>query len=507
MICKHLFLKLKAVIQKRKGGFKCHSACNRNDASPVQGIESGKIVNKVFRIPTKYYNLSLAVPGTDTCNTDHLKQFPSSNWFFHSGRYFKNECFKTQSSKPYTIAGVIQIIVTFFQIDSLATVKLEEGPSSKKSYDFVSGIFNLKLVLANADDHCPFHSITAVQKLLIQKLMLLLSVIVVIIVCLLVIWSLKSLYHALLCICNKDSNFHNELTSLPTRYKVAFASFRVIMLGYKNIAFVSITLMSCPYVNNIPVLYIDGSIRCYQEHWQIFNYIFFAVWVIPFPLVLPFLYDSIKKGAIHLWDFLLCLTIPLATPIVLFWKKKQRLFFLDQCDDKDNNNTSTNIKNQRFKIDRALRMHLFEIFEEPYSNGRTGALFWWVTFCLYERLIIVVISTLITDPTKRLCTITMVTSLFLWLHVHLKPYKKEMSLLSVLDVTSYICLSFHCTMNTFRAVVYTFDIPSVTNPVAEVLDIFGGFGYVITPLTVFFIYFCLKGISSLHEVISSKKKE
>ena len=62
-----------------------------------------------------------------------------------------------------------------------------------------------------------------------------------------------------------------------------------------------------------------------------------------------------------------------------------------------------------------------------------------------------------------------------------------MTLLSLLDISSYVFLTFYVVDNMFRSFAYTFDLP-LQNPIDRGLTILGVFETLLTPLTVICLF-------------------
>ena len=132
-----------------------------------------------------------------------------------------------------------------------------------------------------------------------------------------------------------------------------------------------------------------------------------------------------------------------------------------------------------------INTSLENIFEEPYRKKYI----WWEAWIPYERMIVACITTFLIDPVTRLCSLTPVLLLFLWLHNWAKPYKPSMNIIFHLDVLSHICLCFSLISNMIRAIVYIYSLPLSQYPIDKALAVSLYLEYIFTPLWPLIVYF------------------
>ncbi len=61
-----------------------------------------------------------------------------------------------------------------------------------------------------------------------------------------------------------------------------------LLLFYQQIASTTFSLLYCVEANDVNVLFLDGTVACYQT-WQVLVFMFAFMWVVPLVAVLTFL--------------------------------------------------------------------------------------------------------------------------------------------------------------------------------------------------------------------------
>ena len=389
---------------------------------------------------------------------------------------FQNDIIDLHSDKrKFTIAAVIQIIVSFYQMRTLILIDSGSQTNVSDTSNVLSKICNFELFIRLADSICPFHHVDAVTKLLLKNIVFTLTMICMTLLAIFVSYGARRFFKSWKIQFQNKSPFSisallKELTTLPLYQKFMVCFLKVLIFAYKNLSLFAVVATNCVNINNKEYLFVSANIKCYQN-WQYANFIFLIFWVLPFPLSLTCLYYLLKKKVISSWIFTICLLFPVFTPFLLFAsREKTKITFTGSNHDEE------------------FQKVLHEFFEEPYRRTTsTRALYWWQTWRLYERLLVVAISVYVIDPITRMSVVTPVILLLLWMHIYMKPYKSEMTLLSLLDVTSYICLCVQVVNSTFQSVLYTFDIP-IQKPIDVTLVAFEYFVVIFSPLVLLVMY-------------------
>ena len=275
---------------------------------------------------------------------------------------------------------------------------------------------------------------------------------------------------------SEPTNLLQELLQISFTDKLILTFIKILMFGYKNISLFTIVSLNCVTIYGKPVLYISGNIQCY-EPWQWSLLALFVLWVIPFPIALVLSYRLYQKGTISRFGYIIILLFPALAFGLTFYYRGTRSRTLGACQE-------------------GLLSALSDIFEEPYRVTKKATddceieeqtLYWWTAWGLYERLLIAVLVTFFIEPLFRMCIIAPVMAFLSILHYQIKPYKETMTLLSLLDISSYVFLTFYVVDNMFRSFAYTFDLP-LQNPIDRGLTILGVFETLLTPLTVICLF-------------------
>jgi len=375
-----------------------------------------------------------------------------------------------QQPRRFIFSAVLQIMLSFFQIVSL--ISLNSGSAENQTLRRVINLFNLQIAVKEAEELCPSPRFTVIWKYFTKNVLFVVTMVLFLFfsaIC----SKLFKLFFTKRC-CSRSSIrspclLELKKSSFIDRLVVGFV--KILMFGYKNISLFTIVSLHCVEMNNTSVLFISGEVQCYQK-WQWAVTAFFVVWVIPFPVALVMSYKLFTRGSIDALWFVICLIFP---PLIIFFvirdRRQEKHFFGNL---------------------QGLQALLYDMFEEPYrvtsqEESCTTTMYWWTAWRLYERLIIAMIVTFITQPLLRMGVVAPVIVCLLLLHYHARPYKENMTLLSWLDISSFACLTFYVVDNMFRSFSYTFDIP-IENPIDIVTRLLEVCEIILTPFTILSIF-------------------
>ena len=374
---------------------------------------------------------------------------------------------QTQTKFPKEIChgAIFNVLVSFYQLRSLLQIGTDEKGNAFYT-STLSDFFNLNIMLQTTDKYCPTRDTDAVYRDFLKNFLFPIFMITTILVAL----NIKNIYRFL-----REDIFHRihqsksesqrESLSLKKRFYVGF--YVVAALSYQKISTFAFRLIHCVKINSANVLYIAGNTKCYNT-WQVLDMFFLTFWVIPFPASVSLAYHLLKKDKINVRVFMLCIILPLATPLIYILTKYFHI----------------SIKARNCKHEEHIKTKFSQKFEEPYRKNY----FWWETWTLYERLIVGCLTTFIVDPVIRLFALTPALLLFLWIHIRAKPFKYTKSLLYQADMASYICLCLSLVINILRAVVYIYSLPS-QHPIDLVLRVSIYLEPLFTPVWVLIIHF------------------
>ena len=182
-----------------------------------------------------------------------------------------------------------------------------------------------------------------------------------------------------------------------------------LLFTYQKLATTSFTLLNCVPVGDESVLFVEGTVTCYQM-WQYGVMAYSVTCIVPFCLTLLIGPGLLKDGLISLPQFFLGCIIPL--PFFLYWltirltKRSLR-----------SSNTSVELTSEAQAV-IAILQGPFKETETKYLGPTCGQ-----GVLIGRRLVLVVIGTFITDPLIRMLLMMLVCFIILLHHVHVLPYK------------------------------------------------------------------------------------
>ena len=281
----------------------------------------------------------------------------------------------------------------------------------------ITDLFNLQVFLNLRADICPMQGLDAVSKRLIRFVLfsLVTSAIAGI------MWILCSLYNSVLK--REQGKSLSELFLL----KLEICFLRIITFGYKNLATVALVFVTCVSVNDRFVLFINGSVQCFN-YQQYIVLAFIGLWVLPLPFSLYTSYNWYRDLKISFRELLFCLTLPPFTFFVgiVAWRRKAKI---------DHNKRQF----QRIR----------EMYEEPYrlKHGSTEKYVFWEHWRLFQRLVLSVIITYLKNPLWKIYMSSPVILSFFLVYLKVRPFKKTLFVLHWLEICSLIGLCYQMLYN------------------------------------------------------------
>ena len=374
---------------------------------------------------------------------------------------------QTETNFPCQISfsAIFNILVSFYQLQNLLQVPVDDK-NQWSLISLISDFFNLNVMIERLDKYCPLKEKDAVYRNALKNMFFPISMVLTVVLFMYIRKFCIFFKYNVLQTSPQTNRSRKKRVSLTQRFYVGY--YIVMAFSYEKLSSIAFSLINCIKINGLSVLYIAGDVKCFTS-WQIFNIIFLALWVIPFPLVVTIGYYLLKKKEISVWIFLVCITFP---PLLVIF-----CFIIKCCHFP----VRTKSKGRN---EQAIINNLQEIFEEPYKWNY----FWWESWTLYERLIVACITTYVIDPVVRLCALAPVILFFLWFHYWSKPFKHTMKILLQVDIGSYICLCLSLVVNMVRGIVYIYSLPSSQYPIALVLKASFYLEYLFTPIWPLIIY-------------------
>ena len=359
---------------------------------------------------------------------------------------------RSLTTKELSLSAVFNIVMTFYQLKALVTVK-STNENINNNNAIIESLFNIELISkgrTELEQLCAFHGVTVIMRNSLKgfgtPIIMFLSV--------LIFHIASKLYR----IYSK-----NESQSSSGRYYAGY--YIVLAFCYKDICRTAFAFVNCKIMNGRRFLYIDGSLECFQP-WQIAILVFLALWVFPFPIAVGVVFKKLQTKSITPLEFLVYLMFPVLSLLRMIWKMKSG--------------------SETESIPKDTDDRLAEIADQPYKEKYI----WWEAWRFMERFIIAAFSVFLTNPIYRILYITTIFAFFWYLHSKVSPYKRSMFLLKRLDAVSWVCLFILSLLNEMRAVVYIYNIPNVDSiyyalKAADVIE------QIFSPLWYFIIAFIL----------------
>ena len=205
------------------------------------------------------------------------------------------------------------------------------------------------------------------------------------------------------------------ITSVTLKAKFLGALVNLLLYTYQYFAENSFSVLRCVSLMDspTPVLFIDGTVMCYQS-WQFGVVIFTAVYVGPFFIVLLLAPALLKARQIRVTVFILSILLPLfGSPYLLYawcrWKRR----ILQGADNAHNNHQGRG--DQEGSV-----VTITGILTDPYRRNWAGGLCWEGIIAL-RRLLLVLAATLITNILFKQVTVTIICLVSLATHIRWVP--------------------------------------------------------------------------------------
>jgi len=378
----------------------------------------------------------------------------------------QNDSTMAEKEECFTVSGVFQIFISFYQIQML--IKVQSDRDSHRTFNnSIQKMFNFEVFFKTIDELCPYKRMGAVGKSFIKDVLFIAMMLSITILAITVTAIIRSCLSR-----NKKKTpyqyydgFMGDFLKLPFYQKLIVTFTKQITFSYKNFSHFVLVMLHCVDVGDKKVLYMAGYLSCHP--WVYISSITLVAWVIPFPITLTISYELLKKRRIGCYMYMFCVILPPIVPCVYCWQKCKQIETFQEDNDEE----------------IELRNCLYQFFETSYKNcSSEDHVVWWSAWFLYERFLVAVVSTIIVQPILRMCIIIPLLMILLLLHYWLKPYKKTMTFLTWLDVSSMVCLCYHASENMFRAFTYTYDISPQHSTTA--LAILSYLDVVFTPFTL-----------------------
>ena len=234
---------------------------------------------------------------------------------------------------------------------------------------------------------------------------------------------------------------NNQTKGPKSRFTVRIASTftYVSLLMYSSSAELCLSLLNCVSVGDDRVLFIDGTIKCYQT-FQYFLVGYVAFSILPFCLVPVLGSYLLKLGRISVFQFCIACIFPL--PFCCFWM----YLLLKNCPLRYNSVDNTNISEET-PSSFCNNTDQETCSETQHSSGEatssTAAILGillgpfrahepvfcfpasrlpWEGFLIFRRLVLIIVLTSVYDNRPKMIIALIICVAILIFHMHVKPF-------------------------------------------------------------------------------------
>lgn len=309
--------------------------------------------------------------------------------------------------------GCIVTLVYYFQDALLLNVRtVDLTPDSRIHFltrSILFGLFKFELdVFELLHTTCAAPDMTPVPKVVSQALL---------IVYMLSVFGLMYLLRLGMRLVRRERKVIGVSVSHPTYQtsssidtKLVSGTLLTLLFMYQKIGTTTFTLLNCVPADGEQVLFLDGTITCYQ-YWQYAVLTYAIACVTPFCLVLMTGPSLLQSGRIPLWQFLVACLCPL--PFLAAWG-----FSWTRVKRKDGGPPP-----RRYPLTNG-ELVVMQILQGPFKTNRYG--FCWAGVLVGRRLILILLFTFVNDTLLRLLAMLLVCSVILLHHVDVQPYKETL---------------------------------------------------------------------------------
>ena len=186
------------------------------------------------------------------------------------------------------------------------------------------------------------------------------------------------------------------------------AAIFVLLFFFQKLATASLSLVHCVEVGDKSVLFIDGTVECYQA-WQFTVFAFLFGWVIPFILILTKGPVLLSERKIDVSEFFLACFLPVLFLVLWTWKEQKQKW------KKRQRNIST------------WHVEMIESVQKSFKDISIIGLgsISWIGVIKARRLVLVFVYTFVSNLVIRLATMILFTAAFLGLHLYINPYEDK----------------------------------------------------------------------------------
>ena len=370
----------------------------------------------------------------------------------------ESQSIQTQKSDSQSttmiVPGLFAIVLNFYQTNVL--YKVYTMPEKSQSFlqiteEMLATVFNLQAEGLFYQDlsWCPFKNLKPISKVFLKMSF------IVYLICLVLMTYITSEVWKLLQKRKNDSK--------PIGSRLLPCGLRLILVGYATITSGLFSLVSCvPFHSTQRILFIDGSIECYQP-WQYFMMFIISCWIISFPIALYCSSWLLHRRKMSNKMFLYLLIFPLGA--ILYWVYIQLHVYTKSEADKSLSERPEYLDGSSADD---ISEELLNIIEGPFrksqcSDRNNNFKLPWQSVLIGKRLVLIAIKMFVTNIVTRLYVMLLFTAIFLVHHILVQPFYTK--LLNHIETSSLFMLTAICALNILPAFIYMF--PYTVSPLLK----------------------------------------
>ena len=399
--------------------------------------------------------------------------------------------------------GFLKIIFYYYQIVHLfrnSVVSQKNNQIFGKLEKVISRAFNLIVINVPSFD-CPFQNLRPVEKTFILH-----SVGYFLLALLGFLYILTKVFNVVRrAIKTNNSSQSTNLESLLTNnqaqgpksgltVRIVSSFTDISLLMYSSSAELCLFLLHCVPVGDDLVLFIDGTIKCYQAYqYFLVGYVVFSI--LPFCLVPVLGSYLLKFGRISVLQFCIACIFPL--PFCCFWM----YLLLKNCSLRHNSVDSTIEQEIAIATEHrngevtSSRAAILEILLGPFRAHEPvfclpASRLPWEGFLIFRRLVLIIVLTFVFDSRLKMIVALIICVVILIAHMYVKPFTS--SLENLMETISLGTLVIFSALTLVKALYQGEDISSS----AQSSTLLKGFDFVqdilsIIPLTIVIFFVTL----------------
>ena len=393
------------------------------------------------------------------------------------------------SSKPIkenesdvVFPGLFKIFLFFYQVNLLYKVPTtfdEPQHTFGQLKEILATVFNLRTdsVFYQNFSWCPIRDLTPILKVMLKMSFIF------------YVMSLVFLTYILSLILNwiQTRNCQRELFVKHSRQcclgkstvqRLLPCCLRLAFISYATVTLCLLSLLSCVNMHSTSILFIDGTIQCFQW-WQYIVVAIVLCWVVSFPVAIYTTSLLLHRKMMSSEMFVLSLVLPISS--IIYWL--YICFHANKVYVTQSNNDVGAIERED-NWERTSRQ-LLKDMEGPFrgtesSSINKGSKLFWESIFITRKLALLFAKTFIINTVVRLLVMLLLTIVFVVHHVKVQPFANH--LLNYVETASLLMLTIICTLNILPA--YTYRYPLATSPFS--INLFEAFAKIETVLTLIF---------------------